>query len=191
MDNFTAIPNELFDSDFWSQSKLSHQAAFIDLFRMRRNSPSVIEVRGEAVTIEKDQAFVGIRKLSKRWGVSKDTASRYLKIFEKTGQIKTEKSRLGTRIIFLCFSRSVLKIRTPAGTQIGTPARTIQDGKMKKMNGFRTNANGLIKAYCSKCGIDLYPTKFNLYEHTRCCDAKLTPNRPEPTTIKNEMVKTL
>ena len=101
MDNFTAIPNELFESDFWNESKLSHQAAFIDLFRMRRNSPSVIEVRGHGVTIEIDQAFVGLRKLSERWGVSKDTASRYLKIFEKTCLIKTEKSRLGIKINFL------------------------------------------------------------------------------------------
>ena len=101
VDNITLIPNELFESDFWNESKLSHQAAFIDLLYMRHNSPSVIVVKGQAVTIERDQAFIGLRKLSERWGVSINTVRRYLKIFEKIRLIKTEKSSLGTKINFL------------------------------------------------------------------------------------------
>ena len=101
VDNITLIPNELFESGFWNESKLSSRAAFIDLFYMRHNLPSAIEVRENGVTIQADQTFVDLRKLSKRWGVSKDTASRYLKIFEKTRLIKTEKSRLGIKIDFL------------------------------------------------------------------------------------------
>ena len=176
MENFTPIPNELFQSDFWRESKLSHQAAFIDLFRMRRNSPSVIEVRGHGVTIEIDQAFVGLRKLSERWGVSKDTARRYLKIFEKTRLIKTEKSRLGTRITFLCFTRSVLKSRTPIGTQTGTPVRTIQNGKMNKMKSFRKTNTGLTIAYCSKCNKKHFPNKWQLKGSSSCCGVDWSPH---------------
>ncbi len=138
MDNFTAIPNELFESEFWNESKLSHQAAFIDLFRMRRNSPSVIEVKGQPVTIETDQAFVGLRKLSKRWGVSINTARRYLKIFEKTRLIKLQKTKLGTRIYFLCFTRGVSKSDTQTNTQTNTRTNTIQDVKMNKNNNFQS-----------------------------------------------------
>ena len=136
MEDFTAIPNELFQSDFWRESKLSHQAAFIDLFRMRRNSPSVMEVRGHAVTIETDQAFVGLRKLSKRWGVSINTARRYLKIFEKTRLIKLQKTKLGTKINFLCFTRGVSKSDTQTNTQTNTRTNTIQDDKTNKMRNF-------------------------------------------------------
>ena len=136
MEDFTAIPNELFQSDFWRESKLSHQAAFIDLFRMRRNSPSVMEVRGHAVTIETDQAFVGLRKLSKRWSVSINTARRYLKIFEKTRLIKLQKTKLGTKINFLCFTRGVSKSDTQTNTQTNTRTNTVQDDKMNKMRNF-------------------------------------------------------
>ena len=137
MEDFTAIPNELFQSDFWRESKLSHQAAFIDLFRMRRNSPSVMEVRGHAVTIETDQAFVGLRKLSKRWSVSINTARRYLKIFEKTRLIKLQKTKLGTKINFLCFTRGVSKSDTQTNTQTNTRTNTVQDDKTNKMNNFQ------------------------------------------------------
>ena len=136
MENFTPIPNELFQSDFWRESKLSHQAAFIDLFRMRRNSPSVMEVRGHAVTIETDQAFVGLRKLSERWGVSINTARRYLKIFEKTRLIKLQRTKLGTKITFLCFTRGVSKSDTQTNTHSNTRTNTIPDVKTNKMRNF-------------------------------------------------------
>lgn len=196
MENFTPIPNELFQSDFWRESKLSHQAAFIDLFRMRRNSPSVIEVRGHGVTIEIDQAFVGLRKLSERWGVSKDTASRYLKIFEKTRLIKTEKSRLGTRITFLCFTRSVLKSRTPIGTQTGTPVRTIQDvNKMNKMNAFKKLQSGHYRGYCSKCGRDHFLDKWQIKKNSSSCHSveyspvqiKMIPKKERNGSIQNHL----
>ncbi len=149
MDNFTAIPNELFESDFWNESKLSHQAAFIDLFRMRRNSPSVIEVKGQPVTIETDQAFVGLRKLSERWGVSINTARRYLNIFKKTRLIKLQKTGLGTKITFLCFTRGVSKSDTQTNTQTNTRTNTIQNVKMNKMNDFQP-VQSKMKVYKAK-----------------------------------------
>jgi len=175
MENFTAIPNELFESDFWNESKLSHQAAFIDLFRMRRNSPSVIEVKGQPVTIETDQAFVGLRKLSERWGVSINTARRYLKIFEKTRLIKLQRTKLGTKINFLCFTRGVSKSDTQTNTHSNTHSNTIQDGKMNKKKAFRKTKSGLTIAYCFKCNKKHYPDIWQLKASSECCASDWIP----------------
>ena len=196
MDNFTAIPNELFESDFWKESKLSHQAAFIDLFRMRRNSPSVIEVKGQPVTIETDQAFVGLRKLSERWGVSINTARRYLKIFEKTRLIKLQKTKLGTKINFLCFTRGVSKSDTQTNTQTNTRTNTIQNVKMNKMNKkavFKKNRMGLRIAYCSKCGKQHFPDDWQLKQRSSCCTANwsVKPIVSKPINKTNDLIENL
>ena len=149
MDNFTAIPNELFESDFWKESKLSHQAAFIDLFRMRRNSPTMIEVRGYPVEIETDQGFVSLDRLTKRWNVSKNTVRRYLKIFEKTRLIKREGMGRGQIITFLCFTRCVSKNDTLTDTHTGTQAGPIKDVKKNKKNDFQP-VQSKMKVYKAK-----------------------------------------
>lgn len=178
MDNFTAIPNELFDSDFWKESKLSHQAAFVDLYRMRRNSPTVIEVKGQAVQIETDQAFVGVRKLSERWGVSINTVRRYLKIFSMTRLIALNKTPLGTKITFLSFTRGVSKSDTQSNTHRNTRSNTIQDVKMNKMKSFRKTKSGLTIAYCSKCNKKHFPNDWQLKATSGCCDSDWVSELP-------------
>ena len=191
MDNFTAIPNELFESDFWNESKLSHQAAFIDLFRMRRNSPTMIEVRGYPVEIETDQGFVSLDRLTKRWNVSKNTVRRYLKIFEKTRLIKREGMGRGQIITFLCFTRCVSKSDTLTDTQTNTQTDPIKDVKKNKKNkrvhykekDFRKSKTGLWIAYCSGCGKQHFPKDhWELLRGSACC-GQFIPNRPE---IKRE-----
>jgi len=181
VDNFTAIPNELFESDFWKESKLSHQAAFIDLFRMRRNSPSAIEVKGQPVTIETDQAFVGLRKLSERWGVSINTARRYLNIFKKTRLIKLQKTGLGTKITFLCFTRGVSKSDTQTNTHSNTRTNTIQDVKTNKIKAFRKTNTGLTIAYCSKCNKQHFPNDWQIRASSECCASDWIQELPRTT----------
>jgi hypothetical protein len=73
---------------WFADEKFSKAQAWVDLLMLANHKEKKLYFNGELVTIERGQNMTSIRALSERWGWSKDSVSRFLKLLENDGMIE-------------------------------------------------------------------------------------------------------
>lgn len=73
---------------WFADEKFSKAQAWVDLLMLANHSDKKFYFNGEVVNIKRGQNLTSIRALSERWGWSKDSVSRFLKLLENDGMIE-------------------------------------------------------------------------------------------------------
>ena len=183
---FTIIPNEVFQSSTWKELKLSNREALIDLYSIRNIKDGGFLKGSKWIDVKSNECFISLASLSERWNVTRKTARRYIDNLEKAGFIKVKTSKDGTRIKFLFFDDSGVKITqkvTPYPTQISkhklpiyNTNNTNNTKKIEPEDCFKTTSTGNLLAKCSKCGGKQFPKdRWKVKDGSTCCRVDYLP----------------
>lgn len=77
----------------WEDGNERYLKWWIDILLMVNHQPRKVLVNGEFVEIKTGERLTSTVKLSKRWGVSRNTVTKFLKLLEKDEMILASKSR--------------------------------------------------------------------------------------------------
>lgn len=77
----------------WEDGNERYLKWWVDILLMVNHQPRKVLVNGEFVEIKTGERLTSTVKLSKRWGVSRNTVTKFLKLLEKDEMILTSKSR--------------------------------------------------------------------------------------------------
>ena len=86
------------DNWLWDETPFSYGQAWIDMLMMANHSQKKTLFNKEPVTIERGSFITSIRKLSARWGWSKDKVLRFMRTLEKDEMITRESDNQRTLV---------------------------------------------------------------------------------------------
>ena len=104
----------------WEDKPYNRGAAWVDLIMMMNHKDRKIFFNSNTITVKRGSAITSIRKLSERWGWSKDKVKHFLDVLQQEGMIQYESDTQKTLIILVGFSEYQGKPdthRTPIGHQ--------------------------------------------------------------------------
>ncbi len=117
---FVKIYRDLQDHWIWEDKPFRRGQAWVDLIMMMNHKDRKIFFNSNAITVKRGSAITSIRKLSERWGWSKDKVKHFLGVLQQEGMIQYESDTQKTLIILVGFSEYQGKPdthRTPTGHQ--------------------------------------------------------------------------
>jgi len=107
---------------WFADEKFSKAQAWVDLLMLANHADKKLYFNGEVMNIKRGQNLTSIRALSERWGWSKDSVSRFLKLLESDGMIEkicdTHRT-LVTIVNYEVFQASESDDETPNGQEQG------------------------------------------------------------------------
>ena len=138
-DAFIVVRDPVFKSSIWPK----YGGYFLDLVRYAFFKGGTALFKDVQVPLAKGQCLVPVRFLAERWGVSKSTAHRWLKRFEKAGLILCEVISIpgtndgtdcGTRVTIINYNayQLVAKHERRVRDADRDASRDIEEGSMKK-----------------------------------------------------------
>lgn len=106
MEGWIKLYRRLWDDELWEDETEPHnkRSAWIDLLMMVNHEDKQIIFDGHPITIKRGQKLTSIRKLSKRWGWSKERTASFLKLLERTGKITRDTDSRRTLITVVKYS---------------------------------------------------------------------------------------
>lgn len=106
MEGWIKVYRKLWDDEIWGDESEPHnrRSAWIDLLMLANHEDKQIIFDGHPITIKRGQKLTSIRKLSKRWGWSKERTANYLKLLENVGKITRETDSRRTLITIVKYS---------------------------------------------------------------------------------------
>ena len=85
------IHRKIQECDIWLEEEpFDHRSAWIDLLLTANHREKNMIFDGHRITIERGQILTSVRKLSARWGWSKDTTLKFLRLLEELEMIHRE-----------------------------------------------------------------------------------------------------
>ena len=98
MNGWVSIYRKLATSNLWLKQKFTKGQAWVDLIILANHKDSVIEKRGNQITIKRGQVGWSELALSIRWKWSRNKTTRFLKWLENEKQIIQQRTRITTII---------------------------------------------------------------------------------------------
>lgn len=183
---------------WFADEKFSKAQAWVDLLMLANHSDKKIYFNGEVINIERGQNLTSIRALSERWGWSKDSVSRFLKLLENDGMITkicdTHRTLI-TVMNYEVFQCSETEDETPNGQEQGHDTDTDKDtgetqigtnNKLKNDNK-NDNKNNIYIAHFEEAW-KIYPKKKDKSRAFQCYMARINSGYSEDellTATKN------
>lgn len=109
--------------------------AWIDLIMMVNHENKKIVFDGKLVTVKRGSVIASLRKLSARWGWSKDKTSRFLDLLEAEGMIRQERDTKKTLLSlenYSFYQSNKSKRETPKRRRTDTDKDTDKDTERNK-----------------------------------------------------------
>jgi len=98
VEGWVSIYRKLATSNLWLKQKFTKGQAWVDLIILANHKDSVIEKRGNQITIKRGQVGWSELALSTRWKWSRNKTTRFLKWLENEKQIIQQRTRITTII---------------------------------------------------------------------------------------------
>lgn len=139
----------------WEDGNERYLKWWIDILLMVNHQPRKVLVNGEFVEIKTGERLTSTVKLSKRWGVSRNTVTKFLKLLEKDEMILASKSRQnGTTLKVLHYADyQGFEDKKRHQTEQRTEQRTEHKQELKELkNKDHENFEKLWKLYPKKEG---------------------------------------
>lgn len=120
----------------WEDGNERYLKWWLDILLMVNHQPRKVLVNGEFVEIKTGERLTSTVKLSKRWGVSRNTVTKFLKLLEKDEMILTSKSRQnGTTLKVLHYADyQGFEEKKRHQTEQRTEQRTEHKQELKELN---------------------------------------------------------
>lgn len=85
--NFFPLNRSLLSHWLWKDKPFSKGQAWVDLLLLANYEDKKMPYKGEVITCKRGDVNLSISELAKRWGWSRDTARRFLKLLESDGMV--------------------------------------------------------------------------------------------------------
>lgn len=143
------------------------RSAWIDLLLLANHEDKEILFDGKKVTIRRGQFLTSVRKLSERWGWSKDRTLRYLRLLEKLEMIHRESNARRTLLTIIKYENYQNLQDTHKDSNKDTYKDTHKpQTTIKQYNNNNNNIVEQVVNYLnSKCGTNYKPTTANTKKH--------------------------